>query len=164
MTEQRRRRQSASNASEQAAPGAGPFPMSDMPKTFLEAWLLLLLRTWGGHGYALADALNKLGFAGIDHTRIYRQLRSLERRGLLLSTWDVASYGPARRVYQLTKAGEDFLGTWAQALQGYTQMTSAFMNMYSGALKSMMDLQRGGSGGKGNAPKGKEEGERHGSQ
>jgi len=144
---------------EGAAPEAGAFSLNSVPKTFLEAWLLLLLRTWGGHGYALADALSKMGFVGIDHTRVYRQLRSLERRGLVLSTWDAASYGPARRVYQLTEAGEVFLSGWAQALEGYTQMTSAFMNMYTGALQSMVDLQRRGRGLR---PRGDEEGEPHG--
>lgn len=159
-TSRNRRARKNESPSESPILEPGPFSLNSVPKTFLEAWLLLLLRTWGGHGYALADALSKMGFVGIDHTRIYRQLRSLERRGLLLSTWDLASYGPARRVYQLTQAGEEFLSGWASALQGYTQMTSAFMNMYTGALQSMVDRQRGR---KGQSPTAKKEGEPHGS-
>lgn len=114
----------------------GMFTLNEMPKSFLEAWLLLMLRTWGGHGYALAENMTRMGFFGIDHTRIYRQLRDLEKRGFLLSSWEAASFGPAKRVYKVTAAGEQFLSVWAHTLQGYSKMMEAFTSMYTGAFSA----------------------------
>lgn len=128
--------------------------MQDLPKSFLEPWLLLLLRTWSGHGYGLGEALNRMGFTGVDHTRIYRQLRELERRGLLFSSWDVASHGPAKRVYKLTQAGEEFLAASAQALDGYAKMVNAFTDLYAGAFKSLTGLQASNKTGKPEGRKG----------
>ena len=114
-----------------------PAPIGEVPKSMLESWLLLLLKTWGGHGYALAEMLSRVGLAGIDHTRVYRELRSLERRGLLLSSWDMASNGPARRIYRLTEAGEEFLAASGEALKAYAKMTAAFVDLYSTGWSSL---------------------------
>ncbi len=123
----------------------GPsLPGGPLPKAILEAWLLLLIGSWGSHGYALSDALKKLGFEALDHTRVYRLLRDLERRGFLLSSWDVQSNGPARRSYRLTESGEEFLAASAQVMQGYLRMMGTFTEMYTGALESMLGLEKDG--------------------
>ena len=129
---------SATSTSGETAQAAqnGAFSATEMPKSFLEAWLLLMLKTWGGHGYALSEDLSRMGIFGIDHTRIYRQLRELEKRGFLLSSWNTASFGPAKRVYQVTEAGEQFLASWAQTLQSYNKMMQAFTSMYAGAFST----------------------------
>jgi poly-beta-hydroxybutyrate-responsive repressor len=118
-------------------------PVGGLPKSVLEAWLLLLLKTWGAHGYALVESLSRVGFTNIDHTRIYRELRSLEKRGLVTSAWDVSSNGPAKRLYTITAAGEEFLSGGAQLLQGYTRVLEAFGTLYSGGFKTLLDFQVG---------------------
>ena len=128
----------AANAAEETS---GSPSIGKLPKSLLDAWLLLLVKTWSGHGYALVDMLTKLGFASVDHTRVYRELRSLEQQGLVQSVWDFASNGPAKRVYKLTKAGDEFLSGSAQVMEGYFKMVTAFTNMYTGALGSLGDFQ-----------------------
>ena len=39
---------------------------------------------------------------------IYSLLRRMERAGYLKSTWDVEGGGPARRIYSITQAGENY--------------------------------------------------------
>jgi poly-beta-hydroxybutyrate-responsive repressor len=101
-----------------------------MPRDFLAACLLLLLRQWSMHGYRLMQQLMALGFAALDPGTVYRTLRQLERDGLIRSHWDLGDAGPARRMYELTEAGEAFLRTWAQGLEQYRQMLDAFFRFY----------------------------------
>lgn len=101
-----------------------------VPRDFLAASLLLLLRQWSMHGYRLLQQLVTLGFAALDPGTVYRTLRQLERDGLIRSYWDLGDTGPARRMYELTEAGEAFLRTWAQGLEQYRQMLDAFARFY----------------------------------
>lgn len=40
---------------------------------------------------------------------VYTLLRRMEKRRLVISTWDVRKSGPARRMYTITKEGLDYL-------------------------------------------------------
>src|ERR1039457_4265212 len=84
-----------------------------MPKNFLASWLLLLLRSWNAHGYQLIQTLTAMGLGLVDPATVYRTLRQLEEEGLITSAWDAAATGPARRVYTLSEAGEQYLSLWA---------------------------------------------------
>ena len=123
---------------EKPTTGTAGVSAKELPKGLFEAWLLLLLRSWSGHGYALTEMLTRMGVVGIDHTRVYRELRSLERRGLLLSSWDVGSDGPAKRVYQVTQAGEEFLAVLAEALRAYAKVMTAFMDLYGTGWNALL--------------------------
>lgn len=101
-----------------------------VPRDFLAACLLLLLRHWSMHGYRLMQQLVTLGFAALDPGTVYRTLRQLERDGLIRSHWDLGEAGPARRTYELTEAGELFLRTWAHGLEQYRRMLDAFFRFY----------------------------------
>lgn len=101
-----------------------------MPRDFLAACLLLLLRQWSMHGYRLMQQLMLLGFAALDPGTVYRTLRQLERDGLIRSRWDLGDAGPARRMYELTDAGEAFLRTWARGLEQYRRMLDVFFRFY----------------------------------
>ncbi|MBI4506711.1 MAG: poly-beta-hydroxybutyrate-responsive repressor [Chloroflexi bacterium] len=101
-----------------------------MPRDFLAACLLLLLRQWSMHGYRLMQQLVVLGFAALDPGTVYRTLRQLERDGLIRSHWDLGDAGPARRMYELTEAGEAFLRAWAQGLEHYRRMLDLFFRFY----------------------------------
>lgn len=101
-----------------------------MPRDFLAACLLLLLRQWSMHGYRLMQQLLVLGFAALDPGTVYRTLRQLERDGLIRSHWDLGDAGPARRMYELTEAGEAFLRAWAQGLEHYRRMLDLFFRFY----------------------------------
>ena len=110
--------------------GHGEVPWS--PRNLLVPYLLLALSTYRAHGYLLQQYLRGLGFFGVDTTTIYRNLRQLEKQGLVTSAWDTGEDGPARRVYSLTDAGEVFLKSWAGALDQYRTFLDQFFSMYSG--------------------------------
>lgn len=113
------------------SPGFGS--VKGLPRDFLQAWLLLLLKNWNAHGYALLRALTELGFTQIDHSALYRELRALEQKGLLYSFWDTSHNGPARRTYSLTEAGEQVLKGWATSMEQYQRMLSGFFQAYAKA-------------------------------
>lgn len=102
------------------------------PKNFVVPFLLLSLR--GGmslHGYKLFQQLIQFGFSSIDRGNVYRTLRQLEKDALIKSEWDTSSGGPAKRVYSLTDAGEQYLDLWANSLEQYQMMLDSFFNIYS---------------------------------
>ena len=115
------------------ANGPGEVPWS--PRNLLVPYLLLALSTYRAHGYLLQQYLRGLGFFGIDTTTIYRNLRQLEKQGLVTSAWDTGEEGPARRVYTLTDDGEAFLKTWAGALDHYRSFLDQFFSMYGGGAE-----------------------------
>jgi PadR family transcriptional regulator PadR len=121
MTEQR---------SEDGAAEERPTP-SAFPHDFLTPWLLLLLRNWSMHGYQLMQTMAVLGLAASDPATIYRTLRRLEKEGLINSDWEPGEAGPAKRVYSLTEAGEEFLQTWASALKQYQGILDRFFDLYA---------------------------------
>jgi poly-beta-hydroxybutyrate-responsive repressor len=87
---------------------------------FVEPVLLLMLKDKGrSYGYDLAINLNEYALtdAQIEGAALYRTLRRLEENGYVVSSWETDNGGPARRVYALTKAGEQHLLEWAQVLR-----------------------------------------------
>lgn len=79
------------------------------PREFLTPCLLLLLAESPGHGYELMERLRPLGFDWNGPGPIYRELRSLEDAGLVISDWFIGQAGPGRRVYEITPSGREFL-------------------------------------------------------
>jgi PadR family transcriptional regulator PadR len=102
-----------------------------LPKGFLRPSLLLLLREQPAHGYELLERLQPLGFSRDDPGGLYRALRSLERDGLVRSTWEPSSEGPDRRIYQLTRAGMEELHAQAKALLETREVLDLFLSRYS---------------------------------
>lgn len=112
----------------QSATGATAGP----PKNWLTPAVLLLLREWNSYGYDLMKGLAGFGFAMMNPGSLYRTLRQMEKDGLLRSTWDTEGQGPARRVYSITDAGEEYLKLWAGSLEQYRAMTDRFFRLYFG--------------------------------
>jgi PadR family transcriptional regulator, regulatory protein PadR len=84
-------------------------PPRATPKNFLVAWLLVLLRRSQLHGYEIMKELTDEFGIACDHGALYRTLRQLEAGALIRSHWVTADLGPARRVYELTEAGNEAL-------------------------------------------------------
>jgi PadR family transcriptional regulator, regulatory protein PadR len=91
--------------------------------------LLLELAKKPAHGYELIERLGQAG-AAPDPGNFYRMLRSLEEEGLVCSTWDTQNTGPARRVYELTDQGLEFLHAWAVTIHQTRQSLDRFMSEY----------------------------------
>ncbi len=101
-----------------------------LPKNFIRPCVLLLLREQPGHGYDLLERLVALGFDRDDPGRLYRTLRALEADGLVRSSWERSSTGPARRSYELTRAGMEELHEAAGALRATQRLLSGFLSRY----------------------------------
>ena len=105
--------------------------MTGTPKNFVIPVLLLYLRNWNAHGYELLQKLTQFGLHSIDQGNLYRILRQLEKDELVSSQWDTTSKGPAKRIYSITTAGEEYLNVWANSLDNYQKMLTQFFNLYN---------------------------------
>lgn len=103
----------------------------DVPRDFLTPWLLLLLRNWNMHGYQLMQMMTISGLATFDPATVYRALRRLEEEGLITSDWKTGDSGPAKRVYSITEAGENFLQTCTSVLKQYQGILDRFFELYT---------------------------------
>ncbi len=59
---------------------------------------------------------------------IYRFLKAMEGKGLVLSSWDISESGPAKKTYQLTAAGQRCLGRWVETLEHYRDAVTALLD------------------------------------
>lgn len=110
---------------------------------FLEPCLLLLLHCDEIHGYELLENLNPFGFAQnpVDLSTVYRLLRDLEDKGLVVSHWDTSNAGPARRLYRLTEEGDCRLTRWVEELRETDRVLHNFLDTYD----THMEAHRPGS-------------------
>jgi PadR family transcriptional regulator, regulatory protein PadR len=92
--------------------------------------LLLELAKKTSHGYELIEHLSQEGNTAPDPGNFYRMLRSLEEDGLVCSTWDTQNSGPARRVYELTDQGMEFLHAWSATIHQTHQSLGRFLSDY----------------------------------
>jgi PadR family transcriptional regulator PadR len=97
---------------------------------FAQPRLLLELAKKPAHGYELIERLGQESSPSPDPGNFYRMLRSLEEEGLVCSTWDTQNTGPARRVYELTDQGLEFLHAWAVTIQQTRQSLGRFVSEY----------------------------------
>lgn len=56
-----------------------------------------------------------------DGTGVYRSLKAMEQRGLVVSAWSLADSGPAKRIYHITSDGVECLSHWIATLGEYHQ-------------------------------------------
>ena len=91
-----------------------------------------MLRDSPGHGYELLEQLETLmPNERIDMGNLYRILRSLEREGLVSSTWDDNAPGPAKRIYVITQSGRRVLAQWVEAFKKIERQIAAFTKRYA---------------------------------
>jgi poly-beta-hydroxybutyrate-responsive repressor len=82
----------------------------------------------------LLDEVNDLLFAAspVDAGAIYRTLRRMEREKLVRSRWNTAKSGPAKRIYRITRNGEERLHGWVVNLKKRKQALEKFLKLYEG--------------------------------
>ena len=101
---------------------------------FVEPVLLLVMKEKGrSYGYDLLGSVAEHAFTDgeIEKAVLYRTLRRLEENGYIKSDWDTDEPGPARRVYTLTRAGEEHLEEWAQVLAKVASSMNRFVRKAS---------------------------------
>jgi poly-beta-hydroxybutyrate-responsive repressor len=102
---------------------------------YVQPRLLLELAKKPAHGYELLEHLSEGGDTAPDPGNLYRVLRMLEEDGLVSSNWDTQNTGPARRVYELTNQGMEFLHVWAVTIKQTHQSLGRFLSDYQNLSK-----------------------------
>ncbi len=101
-----------------------------LPRNYLRPCLLLLLAEGASHGYDLLEHIAQLGLERADPGGLYRTLRAMEREGLVRSWWEHSVSGPARRTYDLTDEGLDWLHAWAGSLREVHRHLGGYLARY----------------------------------
>jgi DNA-binding PadR family transcriptional regulator len=102
----------------------------------LEPVLLLLLHRGEAHGYTLLEQLGEFGLSEPDPSVVYRNLRDMEEKGWVVSTWDSeGAQGPPRRVYRLAPLGDELLSRWIEDLQETRATLNYLVEAYDRHIK-----------------------------
>jgi PadR family transcriptional regulator len=106
-------------------------------KRFLEPRILFLLSRGPAHGYELLGRMDEVPMPGPvpDTGAVYRKLREMEDRGLVMSAWDEHRRGPRRRVYSITGEGARRLAAWVEAIRGRMETLRRFLDLYEEELR-----------------------------
>jgi PadR family transcriptional regulator PadR len=101
-------------------------------RRFLQASILLMLKSDEAHGYALLPELDRFGFDmhRLDPSVVYRLLRKMEVAGWVISRWSEDSLGPRRRVYAITEAGEQHLVDLVEDLRAMRAQIDHLLEMF----------------------------------
>ncbi len=101
------------------------------PKNWLTPVALVILRKKPSYGYELIERLKEFGFGQINAGTLYRALRQMDNEGLCESEWETLEGSPARRMYYITEAGDEYLDAWVQACKRYRQVVDALSQAYT---------------------------------
>lgn len=105
-------------------------PPSGLPRSYLRPCLLLLVAERPCHGYELLEQISDLGLERADPGGLYRALRAMEQENLVHSWWEHSTSGPARRTYQITDEGLDWLHAWAGSLRQVHRALGQYLDRY----------------------------------
>jgi DNA-binding PadR family transcriptional regulator len=104
---------------------------------FVQPAVLSLLAEEPLHGYLLMQRLGKMPMFrnhAPDSTGVYRFLKAMEDRGLVVAAWDVSGSGPAKKQFRLTAKGRKCLETWVATLETYCDGLSHMLRTLRHAL------------------------------
>lgn len=99
---------------------------------FIEACLLCLLKEERTYGYSLMERLSDFGIEddAINMSIIYRNLKSMEKDNLIISSWEESEQGPDRKIYSITSKGDDELDSWIILLKNRKQRITSIISKY----------------------------------
>lgn len=113
--------------------GTGEVPVA-LPRNYLRPCLLLLLAEGTSHGYELLEQVGSLGLDRVDPGGLYRCLRAMDEEGLVRSTWEPSASGPARRTYELTDEGREWLHVVAGSLAEVARSLMTYRRRYQAVV------------------------------
>lgn len=99
----------------------------------IQPQLLLLLGIKPAHGYELIQRLNEADFTTgeVDPATVYRNLRRMDKDGLVTSHWEAGPSGPGRRLYVLTSLGKDTLQASSISIRQQKENLEKFLQTYN---------------------------------
>jgi len=96
------------------------------------------------HGYKLAERIGGMPLFGgrkPDVSGVYRALKAMESKDLVVASWDLSDSGPARKSYRLTEAGEQCLSRWIETLERYRQGITVLLKTARTAVAGRADVR-----------------------
>lgn len=96
----------------------------------LQPAVLAILAQESMHGYELARRIGEIPEfleSAPDISGIYRLLKNLEARGMVVADWDASDMSRAKRLYTITESGRQCLEQWHQTLQNYRKAVGALL-------------------------------------
>jgi PadR family transcriptional regulator, regulatory protein PadR len=84
--------------------------------------ILAVLSRGPSHGYQIAVEIGKMQNSEgeqPDTSGIYRFLKNMEAKGLVVSSWDTPATGHAKRLFDITTDGRACLDHWVGTLEHY---------------------------------------------
>ena len=109
---------------------------SQMLKGILEGCVLAVISKRKTYGYEISDQLMACGFRKIENNTIYPLLNRLEKKKLIIATYQVSNLGPRRKYYALTPKGEQAL---ANFLRSYYELTDAVHSLLPPSSEGQLD-------------------------
>ncbi|HBE02778.1 MAG TPA: hypothetical protein DC049_09935, partial [Spirochaetia bacterium] len=105
---------------------------------FLEPCVLLILARGMSYGYEIIEMLKKgiLVETNPDAGAVYRILRCLEKNQYIISAWNTAKAGAAKRMYTITDSGRGYLARWAENIKTKRDCLNSILKEYSELKKS----------------------------
>ena len=99
---------------------------------FIKICLLTLLYNKTSHGYSLIEGLGEYGFnkEDLSISTIYRNLRKMEKEGLVVSSWKESSSGPRKRVYNITETGKENLSEYIEFIKYRKSLMENLIDTY----------------------------------
>ncbi len=110
-------------------------PGSGRQERYLQASILLGLKTRSSYGYELIGHIQSYGFMEGDAPpgMIYRHLRQMEEDNLVNSEWETKETGAAKRIYTITEEGKEVLAVWVRYMAEKARKLTRFVQMYQDA-------------------------------
>ena len=114
-----------------------PLPAGRTCALFRAAMAAIASREKPAHGYELMEQLAQdEQTPGADPGLLYRTLRQFEGDGLVRSSWDTEGRGPARRVYEITDEGVEYLHAWAVNIRRTRKRLDRFLTEFQAHFQS----------------------------
>jgi DNA-binding PadR family transcriptional regulator len=91
---------------------------------------LAVLSRGPSHGYQIAEKIGKMPNSEgekPDTSGIYRFLKIMEAKGLVVSSWDTPASGHAKRLFEITADGRACLAHWVETLEQYRATIAALL-------------------------------------
>lgn len=102
--------------------GVKMYDKSQLLKGLQEGCVLQIINTKDTYGYEIVTTLQRKGFHSVKEGTIYPLLLRLEKNGYISSSFRVSERGPARKYYQITDLGREYLAEFVLAWQEVTQL------------------------------------------
>jgi PadR family transcriptional regulator, regulatory protein PadR len=99
--------------------------------------ILAVLSEEPAHGYRIAEKIHEMPSflqQKPDVSGVYRFLKTMESKGLVVSSWDTPDTGHAKRLYEITATGQACLARWVKTLDSYRTAVAALLDVAGAAV------------------------------